>query len=81
MITNNNQVKFEGVEYYSTLMEDPYKMQYLACLTGIDTDEIPNGYSVSELETMIEFLNTTKEKLIAKNNALTTSSMFLGDLE
>jgi hypothetical protein len=57
-------------------MQDPHKRQYLACLHKFNTEEIPDGYSVDEIEEMIEFLVRVQQELKFKNNCLMTPPLY-----
>jgi len=78
---NNNQIRSDNSDYSCSLMQDPYKMQYLACLHKFNTEEIPDGYSVDEIEEMIEFLVQVQQELKFKNNCLMTPPLYSGTLE
>jgi len=68
--------------YSSSLYHDPYNdRQYLACLHKFDVTEIANGYTVDELEDMIEFLIRVKTEVQFKNTCLQTFPLFSGSIE
>lgn len=74
----NNPTHSQCGKYSASLHKDPYHAQYLACLQNFDTDEIPNGYTIAQLDDMINFLVETKSKLATKNTEVHTRSLYTG---
>lgn len=71
-----------GEGYAAQIMQDPYNgLQYLACLNGFNTDEVPNGYTFEEIEKMIHFLYEVQTELKFRNNCANTPSMYTHTIE
>ena len=78
---NNNLIRSTLSNYSCSLMQDPYKQQYLACLHDFDIKEIPDGYTSEDIEEMIEFLIRVQQELKYKNNCLLTPTLYSGTIE
>lgn len=77
----DNTLKSNVADCNCSLMQDSYKRQYLACLSNFDTNEIADGYSIEEVEELIDFLTQVREELKFKNNMLLTPILYTGTIE
>ena len=76
------ELKSTTDSYSSSFHQDPFNdRQYLACLHKFDTKEIVDGYTVQELEDVIEFLIKVQTEIRYKNTCLQTFPLFSGTLE
>lgn len=78
----NNTIRSNLSSCSCDLIVDPYeRKQYLACLQNFDTKEISDGYTMEEVEELIEFLTKIKQELSFKNTTLTTLPLYTGVTE
>lgn len=78
----SNELKSTTDCYSAALHQDPYnEKQYLACLNRFDTKELVDGYTVQELEDMIDFLIKVQTEVRFKNTCLQSASLFSGTIE
>jgi hypothetical protein len=68
--------KMSNDNYSVELMQDPYNKRYLACFSGFDSKEIPDGYTFEEIDDMIDFLYRVQTELKFKSNFANTPSLY-----
>lgn len=77
----DNTLKSNVLNCTCSFRKDPYKNQYLACLNGFDTKEIADGYSLDDIQELIEFLKQISSELNFKNTTINTSPLYTGIIE
>lgn len=80
-IMNTEVIKSDTSNFSCSIVRDPYRMQHLACLHNFDTSEIPDGYSLKDVDEMIEFLTRVQQKLRFKNTEMMTAPLFSDTVE
>ena len=77
-----NKIVSATEPYYASLYQDPFNgKQYLACLNNFDVKEIVDGYTLSEIEDMIDFLSRVQMELRFKNACLATLPLYSTNIE
>jgi hypothetical protein len=77
-----NKIVSATEPYSASLYQDPYNnKQYVACLHDFDVKEIVDGYTLSDMDNMIEFLVRVQTELRFKNACLETLPLYSTHLE
>lgn len=78
----NNQIKSSTNCYSASLHQDPYAPnRHIACLADFDSKEMVDGYSIKEIDDMIEFLLRVQTELKHQTDCLHCQTLFSGKLE